>query len=202
MEIVDLDAADRATVDAVVALLHDTDEPVWDQGPLGWDDEAQARAEIEQALRPERIARVARDGTGVLGFVGAIDQYDGATWELHPLVVAPRARSRGVGAALVADLEAQVYARGGRTVYLGTDDQSGTTTLAATDVYADVGAAIAGLATLPGAPAHPFTFYRRLGYTVVGIIPDANGPDRADILMAKRLRAPAAGSDRAEAPPD
>jgi aminoglycoside 6'-N-acetyltransferase I len=185
VEIVDLAACGPEVRDAVVALLHD--DGGWDHGPRGWPDLAAARVEVEEALGPGRIARVALQGDRTLGFVGGIDQYDGPTWELHPLVVAPGARGRGVGTALVADLEREVHARGGRTVYLGTDDESGTTTLADRDVYADVPGAIAGIATLPGAPRHPFELYRRLGYTVVGVIPDANGPGRPDILMAKRL---------------
>jgi aminoglycoside 6'-N-acetyltransferase I len=34
---------------------------------------------------------------------------------------------------------------------------------------------------------HPFLFYRKLGYTVTGVVPDANGPGKPDILMSKRL---------------
>ena len=32
---------------------------------------------------------------------------------------------------------------------------------------------------------HPFLFYRRLGYVVTGIMPDANGPGRPDIYLSK-----------------
>jgi predicted acetyltransferase len=35
---------------------------------------------------------------------------------------------------------------------------------------------------------HPFEFYQKLAYVVVGIVPDANGPGKPDILMAKRLQ--------------
>jgi aminoglycoside 6'-N-acetyltransferase I len=34
---------------------------------------------------------------------------------------------------------------------------------------------------------HPAVFYRRMEFEVVGLIPDANGPGKPDILMAKRL---------------
>ena len=35
---------------------------------------------------------------------------------------------------------------------------------------------------------HPFLFYRRLGYVVTGIMPDANGPGKPDIYMSKSAR--------------
>ena len=35
--------------------------------------------------------------------------------------------------------------------------------------------------------AHPANFYLKLGYVIVGIIPDANGMGKPDILMAKRV---------------
>jgi len=35
---------------------------------------------------------------------------------------------------------------------------------------------------------HPYEFYEKLGYTVVGVLPDANGPGKPDIFMAKRAR--------------
>jgi aminoglycoside 6'-N-acetyltransferase I len=34
---------------------------------------------------------------------------------------------------------------------------------------------------------HPYEFYQKLGYVIVGVIPDANGPGKPDILMAKSL---------------
>jgi aminoglycoside 6'-N-acetyltransferase I len=30
-------------------------------------------------------------------------------------------------------------------------------------------------------------FYRKLGFVIVGVVPDANGPGKPDILMAKRV---------------
>ncbi len=30
-------------------------------------------------------------------------------------------------------------------------------------------------------------FYQKVGYTVVGVVPDANGLGKPDILMAKRI---------------
>ena len=34
---------------------------------------------------------------------------------------------------------------------------------------------------------HPFAFYRKLGFVLAGVLPDANGRGKPDIFMAKRL---------------
>ncbi len=34
---------------------------------------------------------------------------------------------------------------------------------------------------------HLYGFYQRVGYTIVGVLPDANGFGRPDIFMAKRI---------------
>ena len=36
--------------------------------------------------------------------------------------------------------------------------------------------------------SHPYEFYQKLGFALVGVLPDANGPGRPDIFMAKRMR--------------
>jgi aminoglycoside 6'-N-acetyltransferase I len=123
-------------------------------------------------------------GGRVLGWIGAINQYDGHAWELHPLVVASEQRGRGIGRALVEDLEAQVRARGGTTIYLGTDDENGMTSLSGVDLYPDLFGHLQRIQNLKG---HPYQFYQKLGYAIVGVIPDANGPGKPDILMAKKL---------------
>jgi len=153
--------------------------------PDAWPDLDAALAEVREALVPERIARVAIDDGTVLGWIGGRPGYDGHVWELHPLVVRPDRQGRGIGRALVADLEEQVRQRGGLTLWLGTDDEDDMTSLAGVDLYPDI---VGHLARLTNLRRHPFEFYRKCGFSVAGVVPDANGPGKPDILMAKRVR--------------
>jgi aminoglycoside 6'-N-acetyltransferase I len=136
-------------------------------------------------LEASRICRAAVDEQGsLLGIIGGIPQYDGHVWELHPLAVQPRLQGQGIGRALVHDFETQVRQRGGVTILLGSDDEDGMTSLAGADLYDNPWEKIRAIQNLRG---HPYTFYQKVGYTIVGVIPDANGPGKPDILMAKRV---------------
>jgi aminoglycoside 6'-N-acetyltransferase I len=136
-------------------------------------------------IDPERICRAAGDEAGeVIGWIGGIPEYDGMVWELHPLVVRPDWQGQGIGRALVADFEDQVRTQGGITIMLGSDDVDGMTTLSGVDLFPDPWAHIARIRNLKG---HPFEFYQQLGYTITGVVPDANGLGKPDILMAKRV---------------
>ncbi len=182
MRIVDLDPGDEAAIEQAARLLVEGFKVHW---PDAWPDMAAAREEVRAALVPDRISRVAVDGDErVLGWIGAIREYDGHAWELHPLVVHPEHQRQGIGRRLVADLERQVRARGAVTLYLGTDDEDDMTSLSGVDLYPDVMAHIAAIENRRG---HPYEFYQKLGFVIVGVIPDANGPGKPDILMAKRV---------------
>ena len=152
--------------------------------PYAWPDIDSGLREVEKSLDPDRICRVAVEGRGtVVGWIGAIREYQGHTWQLHPLLVRPDLQRRGIGRALVVDLEEQVRAEGGSSLYLGTDDTDGMTSLAGVDLYQDLPAHLANVRDLRG---HPFRFYQKVGFSIVGVIPEANGPGKPDIMMAKR----------------
>ena len=151
-----------------------------------WQDLDSARQEVSASLGPDRVSRVALDDSGrVLGWVGGISMYDGCVWELHPLVVAESHRRRGIGTALIHDLEHLVAARGALTLWLGSDDEHDETSAGGVDLYADVPGAIRDFRSLRG--EHPAEFYRRLGFRVTGVMPDANGRGKPDIFFAKRV---------------
>jgi len=46
---------------------------------------------------------------------------------------------------------------------------------------------LGALARLQETKGHPFRFYQKLGFSVVGVLPDVNGFGKHDILMAKRV---------------
>jgi aminoglycoside 6'-N-acetyltransferase I len=105
-------------------------------------------------------------------------------WELHPLVVRRDWQGRGIGRTLVARLEAEVAVRGGLTLWVGTDDEAYLTSASGVDLYPNP---LAHLAALRNLNRHPFEFYQKLGFELVGIVPDANGFGRPDLLLAKRV---------------
>ena len=140
---------------------------------------------LKQLSEPGCIGRVAfGDGGAPIGLIGGLPAYHGNVVELHPLIVAVGARGRGVGRALVADLEREAAKRGASTLWLGADDHNGRTSIGGIDLYPGV---LKKLATIRDLCGHPFEFYRRVGFEVVGALPDANGFGKPDIFMAKRL---------------
>lgn len=181
MRIVEL-TADEELVQQVAAILVEAFREHW---PDAWPDMESALEEVRESFEADRISRVAvNDNREVLGWIGGIPEYDGKVWELHPLAVAPAHQRQGVGRALVADLEEQVRQRDGLTIMLGSDDTDNMTTLAGVDLYPDMWERISRMRNLKG---HPYEFYQKLGFTITGVVPDANGRGKPDILMAKRV---------------
>lgn len=181
-QIVTLSPDDDKAVEQCARLLVDGFAKYW---PDAWPDMASALEEMRECLAGERICRVALDENGeVVGWIGGIPEYDGNVWELHPLVVREDRRGQGLGRALVEDVERLVRERGAYTMTVGTDDESGMTSLSGIDLYTDTWQHIAQIKNLRG---HPYEFYQKLGFTIIGVMPDANGPGKPDILMAKRV---------------
>ncbi|MBF6590409.1 MAG: GNAT family N-acetyltransferase [Ktedonobacterales bacterium] len=182
MRIRDLSADDAPVIEHLAAILVAAFADHW---PEAWPDLEAARTEVRASLSADRISRVALDEDGtVLGWIGGIAAYDGHVWELHPLVVHPAWQGRDIGRALVTDFEAQVRARGGLTIWLGTDDEDGMTSLAGHDLFPNV---LDHLTRIRNLRRHPYEFYQKLGYVIVGALPDANGFGKPDIFMAKTV---------------
>ncbi len=157
------------------------------QSPGTWPDVDAARGEMLDDSAPERIYRGAIDDDGrLLGFVGGEPIYNGRVWELHPLAVRQDVRRQGVGAALVADLERIAAEQGAATLFIGADDETNATTIGGLDLYPSPLSRLPELRALPGS-THPLPFYQACGFTVVGVLPDANGFGKPDIFLAKRI---------------
>ena len=181
--IADLDPGDEEDIRQAAELLVEGFRDDW---PEAWPDMDAALKEVRESFGEHRINRVALDQSGaVLGWIGGIPSYGDNVWELHPLVVRPDLQRRGIGRALVADLEERVRERGALTLWLGTDDEMGMTTLSGVDLYPDVLGHLANIENLRG---HPYEFYLKLGFSIIGAMPDANGWGKPDIYMGKRCR--------------
>jgi len=163
-----------------------------DELPLGWASLADAMDEIAECVDTthrdgdgESLFLAAVDSGDVLGWIGMLPSYGGKVYEIHPLVVRGDMQGQGIGAKLVQAIEQAAKERGGLTLQLGADDEApgGETSLANVDLYDDLPRRIQEFD--PG--THQAKFYLKLGFKIVGVMPDANGVGRPDIYMAKRL---------------
>ncbi|MFZ5353504.1 MAG: GNAT family N-acetyltransferase [Bacillota bacterium] len=141
--------------------------------------------DIEKSFNKDRISIAAIDNMdNAVGWIGGISQYGGNVWELHPLAVKKEYRANGIGSMLVRKFETEVSERGGLTIWLGTDDENNATSLSNTDLYENT---YDKMRDIVNHNRHPFEFYKKLGYTIVSVMPDANGIGKPDIYMAKRV---------------
>jgi aminoglycoside 6'-N-acetyltransferase I len=178
VQIVELDRNNNKHIKQAANLLLDCFEN-------SWNTLAEAVEEVMESLGEGRISRIAVDEQGNLfGWIGGIRQYDGNVWELHPLVVKKNYQNKGIGRKLVEDFEKRVGEVGGITIMLGTDDENNRTSIGGVDIYPNL---YDRLMSIENLGRHPFEFYKKVGYMIVGVIPDANGFGKPDILMAKRI---------------
>lgn len=186
ISIISLSPENHDLIQQAAKLLVEAFRQHW---PEAWPTVEEGLKEVQEMLETGRICRVAVDENGnLLGIIGGIPGYDGNVWELHPLAVQPSLQGQGIGRVLVEDFEAQVRSRGGLTVTLGTDDEDGMTSLSNIDLYDNLWEKVREIRNLKN---HPFEFYQKMGYTITGVVPDANGIGKPDILMAKRVYRPA-----------
>jgi aminoglycoside 6'-N-acetyltransferase I len=177
-----LSSEDDQLIGQAAQLLVDAFREHW---PDAWPTLEEALKEVQEMLDRERICRVAVDQKGnLLGIIGAIPGYDGNVWELHPLAVQPSLQGQGIGRALMEDLEEQVRSRGGLTITLGSDDEDNMTSLSNVDLYENLWEKIRDIRNSKN---HPYEFYQKMGYVITGVVPDANGRGKPDILMAKKV---------------
>jgi len=152
--------------------------------PMGYPDEAAAMKSVKELNVPENTLLALVENGEVLGWGGIMPNYDGHLFELHPLCIKEGHRRMGLGSKLIAALENVARARSGINMILGADDDGeGETSLYGENLFENLPDKLAHF--VPG--KHPSAFYAKMGYRIIGVMPDANGLGKPDILMGKRL---------------
>ena len=183
MKIVPVSPDDHALIKQAAQLMVDAFREHW---PDAWPTLEDGLKEVHEMLETGRICRAAVDEKGkLLGIIGGIPGYDGHVWELHPLAVQPSLQGQGIGRALIEDFEEQIRAKGALTITLGSDDEDEMTSLANADLYENTWEKIRDIRNLKH---HPFEFYQKMGYVITGVVIDANGVGKPDILLSKRVK--------------
>ena len=138
-----------------------------------------------ESIQPGYYCRVAvEEEDRVVAWLWGRPLFGGESWELKWIIVDPTHQRSGVGWQLVRAFEEWCVAHGVLTVWLMTGDELGQTSLRGVDIFDDPLGRVRAL-ELTG--DHPIRFYRKLGYQLVGVIPDANGFGVPEYLMARRV---------------
>lgn len=100
------------------------------------------------------------------------------------MTIAPAEQGKGYGSMLVNKIERLAQSRGVLGLLAGTSDETGSTPLYGVDLYQNP---CELFNRLIGAEQHVVTFWRKVGFSVVGVLPDAEGRGRPGITLAKRV---------------
>ena len=180
--IIDLTKASNSYLLQAAAVLK---EAFLEKGVNSWDTDEKAWREVCECIQENCFALAYIADTAVLGWIGFRPMYAKVTWEMHPLAVAPSVQGQGIGRRLLQEGEKTLKERGGENIVLGTDDETGRTSLSGKDFTQEK--IFPAIESIQNLHRHPFEFYQKQGYTIVGIIPDANGKGKPDIIMWKRI---------------
>jgi aminoglycoside 6'-N-acetyltransferase I len=153
--------------------------------PWSYENESVVQEELNELLSEDYLLYgYLLDGC-VIGVVGARPAYGKTGFELHPMAVARGFQKRGIGKLLLEHVEHEAEKLGCITMFLGTDDEHFRTSLSEENLYENF---MESIKNIKNYKDHPYTFYEKQGYIIVGVIPDANGYNKPDIMMAKSLR--------------
>ncbi len=181
IETIDLVASGPETREQAAHILQQT---FFQHNITAWPTIEDARREVNECLKTAYICLGLMEQGVLVGWAGLRPMYT-KTWELHPMVIAEDYQGQGLGRLLIAEIENSARQKNITGIILGTDDENNGTSLAGREL--DIKNLVTEINSIKNLNNHPYEFYRKCGYTIVGIVPDANGPGKPDIWMWKRL---------------
>ena len=181
--IIDLKQSEQTHIDQAATVLYETFISKGVDARPSWE---RAAREVQECLDDRYICLGWLNDSTLIGWAGLRPLYAKVTWELHPLVVREDRQRQGIGRVLLNAVEAEARRNGALNITLGTDDESGSTSLSQTDWTKH--SVLNALQDVRNLREHPYQFYQKCGYQIVGVIPDANGKGKPDIWMWKQLR--------------
>lgn len=147
-------------------------------------DVTQALADVVQ-FAPADLSLVARDPEGTpIGWLRAEHFRGQASAEIKLVAVHPARRRQEVARTLVMAAEERMSGNACVTMLATVGDTRGRTSLYGIDVTEDAPRLLAGFHCHAD---HPAGFFLRIGYRLVGLLPDAYGPGKHDLTLARRI---------------
>ena len=147
-------------------------------------DVTRALADVVQ-FAPEDRSLVARDSEGTpIGWLRMEHFKRQVSAEIKLVAVHPTRRRQGVGRTLVMAAEERMRAIGCVTMLATVGDTRGRTNLYGVNVIEDAPRLLTHFACHAN---HPAGFFLNIGYRLVGLLPDAYGPGKHDLTLARRI---------------
>jgi aminoglycoside 6'-N-acetyltransferase I len=152
-----------------------------------WPDlnEEIALETVEEGITGENICIGIKVNDQLIGWAGLMPMYKN-TWELHPMAILPNFQGKGYGKILLNKLEVIAQEKGIIGIFAGSDDETNKTSLSEIEITKDN--IFEEIKKKKNHKNHPYEFYIKCGYSIIGIIPNANGPKKPDILLWKDIR--------------
>jgi aminoglycoside 6'-N-acetyltransferase I len=109
------------------------------------------------------------------------------TWELHPMLIKPEFQGKGYGKILIEELEKMAREKGVIGMLVGSDDETDKTSISEKEITTEEDL-LDEIKNIKNHKNHPYEFYKKCGFIIVGIFPNANGPRKPDIWLWKDIR--------------
>jgi len=152
-----------------------------------WPDlnEKEALDTVNECITGENIALGIKINDKLIGWIGLRPMYE-KTWELHPLAIKPEFQGKNYGKVLLLELEKIAQEKGIIGIVAGSDDDANKTSLSEKELTGEN--ILDEIKNIKNYKNHPFEFYKKCGYSIIGVIPNASGPRKPDIWLWKDIR--------------
>jgi aminoglycoside 6'-N-acetyltransferase I len=154
-------------------------------GNLWLKNEKDAFDEVKECIKEPNICVGIKLENELIGWCGLRQMYE-KTWELHPIVIKKEFHGKKYGKKLLGEIEKIACENGIIGIAAGSDDETNSTSLSEKEINGEN--IFEEIKNIKNYKNHPFEFYKKCGYIIIGIIPNANGQNKPDIWLWKDIR--------------
>ena len=148
-------------------------------------NQEEAFDEVKECTEKANICIGIKIRNELIGWAGIRPMYE-KTWELHPMLIKKEYQGKSYGRMLLKEIERMAYLNGIIGLVAGSDDETNSTSLSEKEINGKN--IFEEIKNIKNYKNHPFEFYKKCGYNIIGIIPNANGQNKPDIWLWKDIR--------------